>query len=139
MQAHLYLEGKFDEPQLVPVAGGTAVVYTRPSPRRGSDANQDALAVFELGPQTGVLAVADGLGGHEGGEEAARTALETLAEQLHSCAADDTLDDPIVSAINQANAKLLTRSPTPATTLVVAIIHEGELRAYTVGDSELMV
>lgn len=139
MQAHVYLEGKLDEPELLSIAGGTAVVYTRPSPRRRGDPNQDALGVFELGPQTGVLAVADGLGGCAYGERAARVALETLAEELERTPLDHTLDDPVRRAIVEANARLLESQPGPATTVVVATVHAGVLRAYTVGDSELLV
>jgi PPM family protein phosphatase len=89
-----------------------------------------------------VLAVADGVGGHGKGDEAARAALEVLAEQLAAVPESEQpvdLREPIMSAIERANARLLARNPSPATTLVVATIVRGELRCYTVGDSELMV
>ena len=140
MDAHLFLEGELDGPTLVPLAGvGTALVYTRHSPTRGAP-NQDAVAVFELGPESVVLAVADGVGGYAHGEEAARTALETLGEALareHDLA--EGLERPIVTAIERANEALLERDPCPATTLLVATVERGELRSYNVGDSELLV
>jgi len=142
MDAHLFLEGELDGPALVSLTcAGTVLVYTHYSPVRGAP-NQDALGVFELGPERVVLAVADGLGGHAHGEQAARTALETLAESLAEARegeGEGGLGRPIVAAIEQANAALLERDPSPATTLLVATIEHGQLRTYNVGDSELLV
>jgi serine/threonine protein phosphatase PrpC len=141
VDAHLFFRGQLRNPVLVPVAGGTAVVFTEPAPTRVEDEpNEDAVGVFGLGPEAAVLAVADGVGGHGRGDLGSRTALEALAEQLAEVDAEDLdLRDPIMSAIEQANARLLAHNPSPATTLVVATILRGQLRCYTVGDSELMV
>jgi PPM family protein phosphatase len=96
--------------------------------------------VFDLGPEATVLAVADGVGGHGRGDEAARVALEALADQLAALPPDQgDLRDSVLTAIDRANASLVARSPSPATTLVIATIFRGLLRCYTVGDSELMV
>jgi PPM family protein phosphatase len=140
VNAHLFLHGELRTPRLIPVGGGTAVVFTRPSPTRDGDPNEDAVGVFELGPEAAVLAVADGVGGHGRGDEAARVALEALADQLAALPPDQgDLRDSVLTAIDRANASLVARSPSPATTLVIATIFRGLLRCYTVGDSELMV
>ncbi len=140
MQARLFLRAHLETPVLVPVAGGTAVAFSRPSPRRTDDPNEDALGIFGLGDDMAVLAVADGVGGHGKGEDASRVALEVLAEQLAGVDPEHIdLREPIMSAIERTNTRLVTRTPSPATTLIVATIVRGTLRSYTVGDSELMV
>lgn len=141
MDAHLFFDSRLRGPALLPVGGGTAIVFTHPSPRRlDGEPNEDAIGVFDLGPDAAVLAVADGVGGHGRGEQAARVALEALTEQLHDVDVEHVdLRESIMTAIEHANARLVARNPSPATTLVVATILRGQLRCYTVGDSELMV
>nr|WP_255216414.1 protein phosphatase 2C domain-containing protein [Pseudenhygromyxa sp. WMMC2535] len=136
-------------PVLVPVAGGTAIAYTAPSPVPADRLNEDGVAIFDLGPEAAVLAVADGVGGHGRGDEAARTALLTIASALEEIgelapgpegeAPPADLREPVMAAIERANSRLVARAGSLATTLVVATIHRGELRCYTVGDSELLV
>lgn len=141
MDAYLFLRAQLSAPVLIPAAGGTTIVYTHGSPRRAADEpNQDAVAVFDLGNEAVVLAVADGVGGHNRGDEAARIALEALTEQLHDVDVEHVdLRESILTAIEHANARLVARNPSPATTLVVATILRGQVRCYTVGDSELMI
>lgn len=140
---HLFFHGQLRSPRLIAVGGGTAVVFTRPSPTRDDDPNEDAVGVFDLGPGAAVLVIADGVGGHGHGDEAARVAVEALGEQLGRLNPQQPdqgeLRDSVMTAIERANARLVARSPSPATTLVIATIFRGLLRCYTVGDSELMV
>lgn len=145
MDAHLFLRDQLRAPVLVPVAGGTAIAFTAPSPTPEDRLNEDGVGVFGLGPDTAVFAVADGVGGHGKGDLAARTALEAIANELAKLSPNPSPDDvqdprgPVMDAIERANQRLLGRVGSPATTLVVATLHRGDLRCYTVGDSELMV
>lgn len=123
---------------LVRVAGGAAAVWAAPRP--GGGPSQDALLVLPLGPDSAVLAVADGMGGlPEGGVAAARavTALAATVEQ--GLAAGGALQAAILDGIAAANAAVLSMSSGSATTLAVAELAGGRVRAYNVGDSEIMV
>ena len=147
MESHIFVRNELHTPVNVPLASGTAIAYTCPSPTRIDAPNEDGIGIYDLGPAACVLAVADGVGGHGAGDEAARTALECIAEVLgefEATLAQDELGatdlrEPILTAIERANARLIARNPSPATTLVVASVSRGQLRCYTVGDSELMV
>ncbi len=111
--------------------------------------NQDAFAVIN---QTGVWAVADGMGGHVGGAVAAQTAISTVQtqaafsqEQLHSGSVSPI--DVLTALINQAHEAILARAHSQpklkgmGTTLVLLMVipdqasmayvaHIGDSRAY---------
>ncbi|HVS11905.1 MAG TPA: hypothetical protein VMS76_18715, partial [Planctomycetota bacterium] len=74
-RAQVFVESDMQAPGLYRLAGGRAAVLSRPG--HGADLpNEDAAALFPLGPGSGVLAVADGVGGRPAGGQAARAALE---------------------------------------------------------------
>jgi protein phosphatase len=111
--------------------------------------NQDAFAVID---ETGVWAVADGMGGHVGGEVAAQTAIATVQAEaaasshllgIGQASPTDVLTDLISRAhdaiLNRARSKsklkgmgttivLLTIVPSPAP--IAYIAHVGDSRAY---------
>jgi PPM family protein phosphatase len=101
--------------------------------------NEDAAAVIPVGEDSLVLAVADGVGGSPGGDDASTTAVETLQRLLGKVSEGDTLRDVILNAVETANEKLIGAGKRAATTLVVAEITRRQLRCYHVGDSELIV
>ncbi|HVS01759.1 MAG TPA: protein phosphatase 2C domain-containing protein [Thermoanaerobaculia bacterium] len=93
-----------------------------------------------------LLAIADGVGGQAGGEVASRIAIEAVVRRL----ADHPwggLDDGDAAALRRAvqGAQLALRAEAQAeprlremgTTLTVAAIHDGWLRAAHVGDTRL--
>jgi serine/threonine protein phosphatase PrpC len=93
---------------------------------RGPDlaTNQDSLLTLTLAPMyegrsapaLGLFAVADGIGGHEGGEVASRIAVQVLAQEIVSgmllaelggdACLDETLTDIVGEAIMDANAQV---------------------------------
>jgi serine/threonine protein phosphatase PrpC len=92
-----------------------------------------------------VLAIADGLGGHAGGEKASRAAIETIGLHIHQALAEDGggepewLRGPILSGIEAANKAVLDLSCGAATTLALVEIRGREIRTYHVGDSAILV
>ena len=113
---------------------------------RKRDHNEDS---FLVSPTLGLYAVADGMGGHQGGERASRMALEILEGEIVS--ARDA--GGLVKSTNGAAGKVLEKAAMRAgeqiflaaqadpdyagmgTTLTALLVHRG--RAYTahVGDS----
>jgi PPM family protein phosphatase len=117
-----------------------ARLHTWAAPRPGGSSSQDALLVLPLGSDSAVLAVADGLGGTPGGAEAAARAVEALAAVVEeSVARGLSLQSAILNGINRANESVLAIGTGAATTLAVAEISGGQVRAYNIGDSEVMV
>jgi PPM family protein phosphatase len=123
---------------LVEAAGGAAAVWAAPRP--GSARSEDAVLVLPLGPEQAVLAVADGMGGQPGGGAAAARAVAALRSAVEfSMAAGLPLQTAILDGIGKANDSVLAMGTGAATTLAVAELAGGQVRAYNVGDSEVMV
>ena len=138
------------EAQLAQVAafefqGGMAAVFSTRSPQKETP-NEDVAALWPVGPSSGVLAVADGLGGHAGGERASRLAIETIQKSLQETAAarSDSAEPAdlragILNGIEAANTAVRELGTGAATTLALVEIHNGVIRPYHVGDSAILV
>jgi protein phosphatase len=114
--------------------------------------NEDCFAIQE---ELGLLVVADGMGGHNAGEVAARLAVETVVETVRNGGAEPAEwpfgFDPALSrngnllrtAVHNANARILetaTADPQYAgmgTTVVAARIDNGTIAIAHAGDSRL--
>lgn len=136
------LDQRMQRPMRLAVAGGYAAVFSDRSPDKQT-ANEDALAVVDLGPRSGVLILADGMGGTRAGEAASKAAVEVVAaalgplEELARAGQmeESTLRAGVLTGIEQANAAVRSLANGSGTTLVVAAVHEGVVRTYHVGDS----
>jgi serine/threonine protein phosphatase PrpC len=123
---------------LLRVTDGAAVAWTAPCANKGK--SEDALLVLPLDARNAVLAVADGMGGMPGGGAAAASAIATLAEVVEQeFAQGRALQAAILDGISHANDAVLALANGSATTLVVAEICDGAVRAYNIGDSEVIV
>ena len=97
--------------------------------------NEDALLAR---PERGILAVADGLGGHPAGDLASLTAVQALDEAPLTAAA--SADDLVAATRDAHNAVLAVAEEEPGrlgmgTTVVLAAIDTGRARIVHVGDS----
>ncbi len=121
------------------LAHAHVATFSRKSPLRMEHApNEDAGLVWSNG-DTWVLAVADGVGGGPAGSVASSIMLDTLATALTEAPPGDSVQGPIIGAIETANATIMHTAMGAATTLCLAEIQNNELRTYHVGDSEVLV
>ena len=96
----------------------------------------------------GVLVLADGMGGHRGGEVASRTAVKAVIDALVPAQLEDRADDMeslmrVGEAAESANRALLQKSAAypelrgMGTTVVLAVFRDGRIFYAHVGDSRL--
>src|SRR5687767_14541884 len=74
-------EAQMTEVAAFEFAGGTAAVFSDRSPSKATP-NEDSAALWPTKNAGGILAIADGLGGHAGGERASRLAIEVLQKYV---------------------------------------------------------
>lgn len=112
--------------------------------------NEDDLLTAKYG-DVYLLAVADGLGGHVGGEVASRMAIVAIDELIRSKMGNGNIQDTIQAAMNKANKKICQFSKeNPAytgmgTTLIMAAVTQnralianiGDSRAYLIGNDSI--
>jgi serine/threonine protein phosphatase PrpC len=103
--------------------------------------NQDS---FYIDPDGNFFIVADGMGGHAGGEEASRLAVESIKDYLY--AVWDTQDPPedmLLQAVLKANTAIVSdqinhpNRSDMGTTVVVVLLRNGQAWYCHVGDSRL--
>lgn len=125
------------------IANGAFAALTREAPYKTDDpraSNEDGLLALQLGDDTAVLAVADGVGGHALGHIASSLMLEHLEQALTVPGLPiDNLREPILNAIEACNAELLARGQGSATTTAIVEIQGETIRPYHVGDSTILV
>ena len=138
-RVRLFLDVDLHEADVQPIAFGVAAVYTTRCPEKETP-NEDAAALIACGPVSGVLAVADGFGGQPAGEQAARLALQSLAEALEQAlASGGTLRAGILDGFEKANEAVKDLGVGAATTLVAVEIDDQRARSYHVGDSMALI
>jgi serine/threonine protein phosphatase PrpC len=129
-----------DRVEVCAVADGEAAVFSSRSPDKDTP-NEDAAAVICTGERSGVLVVADGMGGLPAGEEASSLAIRTLRESiLHSTSSEgSSLRAAILDGFEAANRAVGELGVGAATTLAVVELQDNTIRPYHVGDSMILV
>jgi serine/threonine protein phosphatase PrpC len=137
--ARVYCEQDLDACEMGLVANGMAAVYTAKSPQRES-ANEDAAALFPFGAGSGVLVIADGVGGLPAGGAASAVAIRSIESSLGEAVKEGTdLRGAIITGIERANQELAERGAGAATTLAAVEIQDNTVRPYHVGDSQILL
>lgn len=125
--------------QAAAFASGTAVYFTRRAPGKTSR-NEDALALIPAGPGTGILVVADGVGGYPDGDVASHTVVAALDEAVARCRDNGaTLRDCVLDAVESANRRILASQSGCASTMAAVEIEDYRVRPYHVGDSAIVI
>ena len=139
MDAQLFFQADTTAPQLHPIYGGTAAVYTARSPDKQSP-NEDAAALIEVNGREGILVVADGLGGLPAGEQASCLAVRKLIASVEDASADEpSLRTAILNGLEEANRAIGELGVGAGTTMAIAEIQGHTVRPYHVGDSMILV
>jgi len=105
--------------------------------------NEDCCGKWVESPTDAVFAVADGVGGYEGGEVASTMAVETVIEAYRESPAEWGPAKRLHRAVQRANIEIYNRAITVpelrrmATTLTAATVNGGALSVAHVGDCRL--
>ena len=134
-----YSQADFDEPLTASFLSGQAVFFTTRAPGKTTP-NEDCLALLPFDEESGVLIVADGLGGLPAGSTASQLAIENMSQVLHEATTDAIpLRDAILIGIERANEAILQQASGMATTLAVIEIQGHTIRHYHVGDAMILL
>lgn len=123
----------------MPIAQGTfetgAATHIGKVRRRNEDS-------YLVRPQTGIWAVADGMGGHDSGDLASRTVIDALRAIEHPVSAADLLDrceSQVISANNVLRSISRERGVIIGTTVAILLAYAGHYACAWAGDSRIYV
>jgi len=137
-RAVVYAEEDHRRTERYAFAGGEATAFSARSPFKVT-VNEDALALIPVGEQSGILVIADGLGGLPAGEVAARTVVSTLQRAVAGMEPGLSLRETILDGIERANAAIMALGTGSATTVAVVELQGSMMRSYHVGDSLILL
>jgi serine/threonine protein phosphatase PrpC len=134
-EAQVFFEEELLEDAKFEFAGGSAALFSMRCPGKETP-NEDAVALIPTGQSSGVLAVADGLGGAPEGNRASYLALQCLVSAVASAVRHGgEVRAGILDGFESANENVLALGIGAATTLTVVEFDGQLVRHYHVGDS----
>lgn len=121
------------------IGGGSLALFSSRSPDKGGP-NEDAAGILATGPDSAVIAVADGVGGAPAGSRASARAIECVLHAVQQAMREEQdLRHSLLSGFDAANEQVLSLGVGAATTLTAVVIHGCEIRAFHVGDSFMLI
>jgi len=127
-------------PQMQSFLQGQVALFSLRAPGKEEGINEDAAALISIDDHSGMIVVADGLGGHADGALASRMAVEALVDATREAACGGCgLREAILQGIDRANHVIMELGSGAATTLAVTEIRDAVMRTYHVGDSSILV
>jgi serine/threonine protein phosphatase PrpC len=138
-EPRLYVGEDLTDVEAWNIAGGTACIYTHRAPDKQTD-NEDSVGIIPCGNGSGVLVVADGLGGLPAGSQASEQAVRQLSSSVSgSCHNHTALREAILDGIEQSNIRVIELGLGAATTIAVVEVEGAAVRSYHAGDSMILV
>ncbi len=122
----------------LPFCGGSVMGCSYRCPDKSTD-NEDAAAVIQVSENHGVLVVADGVGGQNAGDRAARETIESILDHCRNAQSIGSLRPLLVDAIEAANHKILKWGIGAGATLVVAEYFNRSVQIIHVGDASVIL
>ncbi len=134
----VFEELDLNAPEILSVAGGQVAVFSRRCPGKET-VNEDAAAVIAVDWQSGVLVVADGVGGMQSGNQASSVAVNSMKDRLADLSQPEFMRGAILDAIEEANLGICAMGANAATTLAAIEVQGNRVRPYHVGDSMILL
>lgn len=132
-------ENRMEKAEYYDAGPGRIVFYTCASPD-GKSVNEDKIAIIPINPETLIIMVADGAGGHSRGDSASATAVNLICESvLKTVSGKQELRESILTGIENANTAIIGNHPGAATTLALVEVHGNTIRTYHAGDTEILI
>ena len=126
-------------PEMFEMASGQMMVFTHRSPNKET-VNEDCAALIPYDDNSGVLVIADGLGGLPSGSTASNIAVRRLKKSIESAAQEQTpLREAILDGIERANQDILGQGSGAATTIAIVELQQDRMRPYHIGDSMILL
>jgi serine/threonine protein phosphatase PrpC len=134
-----YTDRCCESAEIIDLGPWIAAIYSRHTPER--QWNEDSLALIAIEPETLILIIADGAGGHSHGREAS----QALIREMMSLGAEDEtvtkegLGREILTRFDKANQAIRDLGGNSLSTMSLVEIHGRTFRSYHAGDSKILV